>query len=162
MTGCGDGERNNRVDQLREDIVRFNRKIRTQNSGRHLLTPTQMQALGHLDRLGPMTARALADAEMVAPQTIARTVTFLEQQGMVARTTDPTDARAALISVTGFGHRTLQADRGKRSEWLAAALEEHCTPIEQELMFLAGTLLRRLADDTHAKRTDETAVVVAQ
>ena len=49
-----------KVDQLREDVVLFNRRIRTQRSG-HLLTPSQLQALAHLDREGPMSARALAD-----------------------------------------------------------------------------------------------------
>ncbi|WLP88698.1 MarR family transcriptional regulator [Gordonia sp. NB41Y] len=139
-----------RVDQLRDDIVRFNRRIRTKNAGRHLLTPTQVQALAHVDRLGPMSARALADAEMVAPQTVARTVAYLEQQGLVTRHPDPDDARAALISITDVGHQTLEADRSTRNEWLAEAISTHCTPVERDLLFLAGSLLRRIAEDTPA------------
>ena len=71
-----------KVDQLREDVVLFNRRIRTQRAG-HLLTPSQLQALAHLDREGPMSARALADLEQVAPQSIARTVSMLEESGTV-------------------------------------------------------------------------------
>jgi len=135
-----------RVGELREDLVRFNRRIRTTGAG-HRLTPTQVQALAHLDRIGPMSARKLADIEMVAPQTIARTVSFLEGQGLVERAADPHDARSTLITVTDLGRRTLQIDRNKHSEWLAAVLKDRCTPTERELLFLAGSLLRRLAED---------------
>ncbi len=139
-----------RVDQLREDIVRFNRTIRTKSAGGHLLTATQLQALGQIDRDGPMSARALADAEAVAPQTVARTVAALEQQGMVTRSSDPSDGRASLIAITDQGHATLQSDRGNRSEWLATAIETHCTDVERDLLFLAGALLRRLGEDSRA------------
>ena len=147
------GRRNNvdqRIVQLRDDIVRFNRRIRTQSAGAggHVLTPTQVQALAHIERLGPISARALADAEMVTPQTVARTVAFLEQQGMVARETDPHDARAALISITAAGHKTLDAERWTRTEWLADAIASRCTPVEKELLILAGRLLRRLSEDS--------------
>ncbi|NLE82012.1 MAG: MarR family transcriptional regulator [Rhodococcus sp.] len=138
-----------RAGRLREDFVVFNRKMRTKSSG-HLLTPTQLQALSHLDRVGPMTARTLADREQVTPQTIARTVAFLEEQGMVSRTTDPNDARAALITVTSAGRRTLNMDRDKRNRWLAQALEKTCTPVERELLFLAGELFRRIAEEADA------------
>ncbi|MDT2005663.1 MarR family transcriptional regulator [Rhodococcus opacus] len=134
-----------RVDRLRENVVLFNRKIRSNSSG-HLMTPTQMQALSHLDRSGPLSARALADLEQVAPQTIARTVCSLEAKGMVTRSVDPKDARSQLISITDIGVSTLTADRGRRSEWLAAAIEERCSDVERELLFLAGDLLARLAE----------------
>ncbi len=140
-----------RVDMLRENLVLFNRKIRRQTSS-HQLTPTQVQALAHLDRVGPMSARAVADLEMVAPQTIARTVTYLEQEGLVSRTVDPNDARAALISVTTAGHQTLERDRGRRSEWLTDVLEQSCSPVERELLFLAGSLLRRIAEESDLPR----------
>lgn len=139
-----------RVDQLREDIVRFNRTMRTKSAGGTRLTATQMQALGQVDRDGPMSARELADAEMVTPQTVARTVASLEQLGMVSRTTDPTDGRASLISITEHGHATLQSDRSNRSEWLTEAIEAHCTDVERDLLFVAGHLLRRLAEDSRA------------
>lgn len=134
-----------RIDRLRENVVAFNRRIRTNNAG-HLMTPTQMQALSHLDRSGPLSARALADLEQIAPQTIARTVCTLESKGMVTRSVDPKDARSQLISITDSGIETLAEDRARRSEWLAVALEERCTDAERELLFIAGGLLARLAD----------------
>lgn len=134
-----------RVDRLREDVVLFNRRIRTKRAG-HLLTPSQLQALAHLDREGPMSARSLAAFEQVAPQSIARTVSMLEESGMVSRTVDPLDARASIISVTALGLQTLADDRSRRSEWLSAALAAECTDAERELLFIAGRLLRRLAE----------------
>lgn len=117
-----------KADRLREDVVMFTRRIRTQRSG-HLLTPSQLQALAHLDREGPMSARALADLEQVAPQSIARTVSILEDSGMVSRTVDPQDARASIVAITALGLQTLTADRSRRSEWLSAALATECTEL---------------------------------
>lgn len=133
-----------RVDQLREDIVLFNRRIRTTNSAHHL-TPTQLQALAHIDRLGPLSASELAAVEMVAPQTIARTIAFLAEHELVSREADPTDGRAVLVSISTAGRRMLEEDRGKRSNWLSEMMDERCTTVEKELLFLAGKLLRRLA-----------------
>ncbi|MEV0948711.1 MarR family transcriptional regulator [Rhodococcus sp. NPDC049939] len=134
-----------KVNRLREDVVLFNRRIRSQKA-RHQLTPTQLQALSHLDREGPMSARALAGLEQVAPQSIARTVSILEEAGMVSRTADPQDARASIVAITTLGSQTLEVDRARRSEWLSAALDTECTEAERELLFIAGRLLRRLAE----------------
>ncbi|WP_037161811.1 MarR family winged helix-turn-helix transcriptional regulator [Rhodococcoides fascians] len=147
-----------RIDQLREDIVLFNRVIRSKGGG-HLLTPTQLQALAHLDRVGPISARTLSDLERVTPQTVARTVASLEDDGLVSRQVDPEDGRAQLISITERGRGKLEADRGKRREWLAAALDRECTDVEQELLFLAGALLRRLSGASlDVKAADEPLV----
>ncbi|GAA3949493.1 MarR family winged helix-turn-helix transcriptional regulator [Gordonia caeni] len=154
MTDLGDSSYQS-IDRLREDLVVFARKIRAMSSG-HRLTATQLQALSQLDRVGSMTARALADRERVAPQTIARTVISLEELGMVTRAADPNDARASLISVTETGRQTLEVDRAKRSSWLAEAIDSKCTPVERDLLFLAGRLLRQIADDVDEPRLEAT------
>ncbi|RVW00934.1 MarR family winged helix-turn-helix transcriptional regulator [Rhodococcus spongiicola] len=133
-----------KVNRLREDVVLFSRRIRSQRA-RHQLTPTQLHALAHLHQEGPMSARALAGLEQVAPQSIARTVSLLEDAGMVSRTADPQDARASIVAITALGSQTLEVDRARRSEWLSAALDAECTDAERELLFIAGKLLRRLA-----------------
>ncbi|WP_072690930.1 MarR family winged helix-turn-helix transcriptional regulator [Rhodococcus marinonascens] len=134
-----------KVNQLREDVVLFLRRIRAQRAG-HQLTPSQLQALSHLDREGPMSARALAGLEQVAPQSIARTLSILEDAAMVSRTADPHDARASIIAITALGSQTLVGDRSRRSEWLSAAIASECTDAERDLLFIAGRLLRRLAE----------------
>ncbi|WP_235579036.1 MULTISPECIES: MarR family winged helix-turn-helix transcriptional regulator [unclassified Rhodococcus (in: high G+C Gram-positive bacteria)] len=110
-----------------------------------MLTPTQLQALGHLDRLGAMSARALATVERVTPQTVARTISLLEEHALVARIQDPNDGRAQIISITDNGRAKLRADREKRDEWLAGVLSEHCSDVERDVLFAAGALLRRLS-----------------
>ena len=109
-----------RVDWFREDVTLFDRRLRTKRAN-HLLTSSQLQALAHLDRIGPMTARALADLEQVTPQSIARVVARLEELGMLSRTADPHDARANILAITEDGHRTLVEDRSRRRESGAGA-----------------------------------------
>ncbi|MFE3292966.1 MarR family winged helix-turn-helix transcriptional regulator [Rhodococcus sp. NPDC059234] len=129
--------------QFREDIAAFFRRLRAQRA-EHMLTPTQLQALGHLERGGPMTAAALAALEQVTPQSIARTVALLADEGTITRQADPADARASLISLTDHGRHMLLADRERRTRWLADALDAECTEAERELLFIAGRILRRL------------------
>ncbi|MGV9869172.1 MarR family winged helix-turn-helix transcriptional regulator [Rhodococcus koreensis] len=133
------------IDRFREDVTLFYRRIRMKRAT-HRLTLAQIQVLAHLDRQGPMSARTLARLEQVTPQSIARTVLSLEDTGMVVRTINPADARASIVSLTETGCRTLVEDRVRRSEWMSAALVENCTDIERDLLFVAGRLLRRLAE----------------
>lgn len=134
------------VTAFRDDVAAFHRRLRSKRAD-HKLTPTQLQALGHLDREGPMTARDLARFEQVTPQSIARTLAILESDDMVLRVPDPADARASVVSLTGHGRRTLAEDRARRSQWLAELLARDCTDAERRLLFEAGRIMRRLADD---------------
>ncbi|MGW0043441.1 MarR family winged helix-turn-helix transcriptional regulator [Rhodococcus sp. NPDC003348] len=140
MTDTGDA-----AIELRENIATFFRRLRAQRA-EHMLTPSQLQALGHLERGGPMTASTLAAHEQVTPQSISRTVTLLEDAGAIARRSDPTDARASLISLTDHGRAVLAADRERRTRWLADALEADCTEAERELLYIAGRILGRLGE----------------
>ncbi|TQF74231.1 MarR family transcriptional regulator [Rhodococcus spelaei] len=140
MTGT---RSNDPAIQLREDIATFFRRLRAQRA-EHMLTPSQLQALGHLERGGPMTASTLAALEQVTPQSISRTVALLEDAGTITRQANPADARASLISLTDHGRRMLSTDRERRTRWLADALEADCTEAEREVLFIAGRILRRL------------------
>ncbi|NLU82320.1 MarR family transcriptional regulator [Rhodococcus sp. HNM0569] len=131
------------VVAFRDDVSAFFRRLRSER-GDHKLTPSQLQALGHLEREGSMSARELAGFEQVTPQSIARTLAILEEGDMVARVPDPSDARASLVSITEYGHEMLEADRALRSAWLAELLETECTPHERDILFLAGRIMRDL------------------
>ncbi|TXG89126.1 MarR family transcriptional regulator [Rhodococcus rhodnii] len=134
------------VSAFRDDVTTFFRRLRSERRD-HKLTPTQLQALGHLERHGPMTAIALARREQVTPQSIARTIAHLEGEGMLTRGPDPDDARASLISLTDAGRERVRDDRVLRSRWLADLLERECTPHEREVLFLAGRIMRGLGGD---------------
>ncbi|EFV11784.1 MarR family winged helix-turn-helix transcriptional regulator [Segniliparus rugosus] len=133
--------------QLQDDLMAFQRRLRAKRAD-HMLTPTQLQALGHLMREGPMSLTSLAHFEQVTPQSMARIVAVLLEQGLVRRDPDPNDARAGIISLTELGESTLSEDRLRRSSWLQEVLDQECTEHERELLYLAGKLIRRLGATT--------------
>jgi len=94
-----------------------------------------------------LTAKELAKFERVTPQSIAKTVAALEEQGMVTRSSDPSDGRAVLVTMTELGISTLHEDRKKRTEWLAEVIDTECTEAERDLLLIAGRILRRLGQD---------------
>ena len=93
-----------------------------------------------------MSPGDLATIEHVQPQSLTRTLTRLESDALLGRSPDPADARRSLLAITPSGQDALRAEMGQRDNWLAAAMAEHLTSTEIELLRLAGDLLDRLAD----------------
>jgi DNA-binding HxlR family transcriptional regulator len=56
---------------------------------------------------GPATAADLAGHERVSAPSMSKTVGELEERGYVARQTDPTDARANIVTLTPSGRRAV-------------------------------------------------------
>lgn len=61
------------------------------------ITPGQWNALNQLDKRGPLSQRALADALQRKPATITRSIDKMEEMGLVERVPDATDRRANVI-----------------------------------------------------------------
>ena len=108
------------VTRLRVALARLSRRLR-----RHTLaglTPTQLAALATVERAGPLRLGDLAAAEGIAPSTLTRIVSVLEDLGYVQRDADPRDARASTLAVTPLGHETLDRLREEGTamltEWL--------------------------------------------
>ena len=78
--------------------------------GLHGLTSTQVLSLRTL-AAGPLTARALGDVLGVTPQGAAKVAGDLERRGLVARGTDPSDARARPLELTDEGRTAADAVR---------------------------------------------------
>lgn len=127
-------------------VMRLARRLRAEREPGEL-TPSRFAVLGRLERDGPATASALASAERVAPQTMARIVQHLLDAGLAERAPDPADRRATLIRITEQGEQRVLADRSKHEAWLAQAMDE-LTEAERELLLLAARLHDRLADTT--------------
>lgn len=70
------------------------------------LTESRAHVLWELQRRGPSTQRALADALKVAPRTITTLIDALVETGFVTRESHPTDRRATLITFTAHGAHT--------------------------------------------------------
>lgn len=106
--GLGEDDRGEAVRALEaqfgELVVEFRRFIQAaaQRVSPGML-PGEFKALSTIDRKGPLTVSALADAMMSDKGLVSRTVRKLEGLGLVARTPDPNDGRSSLISVTPHG-----------------------------------------------------------
>lgn len=105
------------------------------------LTPAQSSVLIRLDKQGVATASALADAERVRPQSMAKIVLALEEAGLVERDPDPQDGRRQLVSLTERGRAQRLDTRRAGTEWMARALQERCTPEQIETIIEAMALL---------------------
>jgi len=81
----------------------------------------------------------------VQPQTLTRTLTSLEQRGLVSRREHPDDGRRALLELTHQGQDALRADMTQRDEWLASAMAGRLTRTELEMLRLAAELMEQLA-----------------
>src|ERR1700743_3314022 len=94
------------VTRLRVAIARLSRRLRRHEIAG--LTPTQLAALSTVERSGPLRLGDLAAAEGIAPSTLTRLVSVLEEYGYVKRDADPNDARASTLAITLKGHGVLE------------------------------------------------------
>lgn len=108
------------ASRLRLAVMRLGRRLRRQGGGD--LTPSQASALSTLERLGPMTLGELSAAEGVRPPTLTKIVAALEEQGLVARQTDPRDRRVAHVAATPAGADLLARARSTTDAYLASRL----------------------------------------
>jgi DNA-binding MarR family transcriptional regulator len=130
------------AQDVRIAIMRLARRLRQRRSDL-TLTPTQLSALATLDRHGPLTPGALADAERVQPPSMTRVLATLEDKGLVTRSPHPHDRRQHLVTVTPDAHTMLVADRREREAWLACGMAE-LTEDERAALRAAAPVLQKL------------------
>jgi DNA-binding MarR family transcriptional regulator len=110
------------ASRLRLAITRTSRRLRQEaGSG---LSPSQSSALAAIDTHGPLTPSELADRERVKRPTATRVVGMLAGQGLVARTTDPSDARSALLATTPAGRSLAARMRKRKNAYLARRIRD--------------------------------------
>jgi DNA-binding MarR family transcriptional regulator len=131
------------VARLRVAIARLSRRLRKHELAG--LTQTQLSALATVDKAGPLRLGDLAAAERIAPSTLTRLVSALEERGYVERCAVASDARASTLAITELGHATLERIRRETTSLLRESLL--MLPPE-ELAALAAALpaLEHLAD----------------
>jgi DNA-binding MarR family transcriptional regulator len=98
--------------------------VRGAASGNRDLSLTAVSALGSLERMGPRRITALAAAEGVTQPSMTQLVQRLEQRGLVARSSDPADGRAALVSLTDEGRAALADRRARGAHRIALLLAD--------------------------------------
>src|ERR1700686_4103388 len=88
------------------------------------LSPSQAAVLTRLHKDGPSSTTELARAEAVSHQAIGAILGVLQARGFVERSSDPTDGRRQLISLTAAGVAQAENTTGAREEWLARVLQD--------------------------------------
>ena len=131
------------VTRLRVALARLSRRLRRHELAG--LTPTQLAALATVERSGPMRLGDLAAAEGIAPSTLTRLVTALEDSGLVRRFADPSDARASTLAITPRGHDTLERLRTETTMVLTQSLTL-LTPAQRATLAAALPVLEQLAE----------------
>jgi DNA-binding MarR family transcriptional regulator len=118
-----------RIAEVEQQLVSFVRLLRRVNAetARQMhpdLEPSVYGLLVRLSDTGGARVTDLAAYYGVGKPTVSRQVALLERLGMVARATDPDDARASVIALTPQGAERLAAVRSARYERLRALLGE--------------------------------------
>jgi len=123
-TGLRPGEHAGRPDidvaRLRVAVLRLSRRLRKHDLAG--MTPSQLSTLGSVGKLEPVRLSDLAATERIAPSTLTRLVSVLEDRGYVRRDAAPADARAYLVSVTPEGRQVLEQIRAEATSMLTDIL----------------------------------------
>jgi DNA-binding MarR family transcriptional regulator len=131
------------VTRLRVALARLSRRLRRHELAG--LTPTQLAALATVGHSGPMRLGDLAAAEGIAPSTLTRLVTALEDSGYVRRCADPSDARASTLAITAHGQDALERIRAESTLVLAASMQL-LAPAQRAALADALPVLEQLAE----------------
>lgn len=113
-------------------------------------TPSQLRALRHVHRGGPMRVSALAEALGVVPRSATSIADELEELGAVRRRPDPDDRRATLLEVTDRGRRLMAAVSDSRRAALAGVLADLSDRDQNELVRLLTVLAGERKDRADA------------
>jgi len=111
------------ADQLHSLAIHLLRKLRREDESSGLSAP-RLSALSVIVFGGPITLGDLAGAEQVRPPTMTRIVQALEEQGLVAKTKNTSDARNTYLSATPAGRQLLMEGRERRVRTLARQIAE--------------------------------------
>lgn len=122
------------------------RRLRQQTGTGAELSPTLAAALATVDRDGPLTPSALADAERIQRPTATRIIAKLEAAGLVTRTQDPADGRVFRVATTSDGRTLLKRIRSRKNQYLSRRLQA-LEADELATLEAALEILERLLED---------------
>lgn len=80
------------------------------------LTPSQASVLGLIVAHGPVGVTELARMEHINPTMLSRVLGKLDEEGLVKRSPDPEDLRAALLEATPAGRRVHTRVKAQRAD----------------------------------------------
>lgn len=130
--------------RLRTAVGRLSRRLRSTEAGAGL-TPTEVSVLFSVVHRGPLGASELAAIEELNPTMLSRVVARLAERGLVTRTADPGDRRAARVTASAAGTRLrtrIQRERAATLERELALLD----PVRRTALEAALPALEELTD----------------
>jgi DNA-binding MarR family transcriptional regulator len=130
------------IEQFRQILVKLNRRLR-KHAGEGL-TPSQSSALATLARHGVMRVGDLARREQISKSSATRVVARLEGLGLVVRSEDPDDQRAAAVDLSDEGRTVVSYAARKAGDTLANQLAL-LDPAERRRVLEALPVLDELA-----------------
>jgi DNA-binding MarR family transcriptional regulator len=92
-----------------------------------------------IEDLGPLSAKALAQALNLDASTVTRQITALEGGGFVERRTDPSDRRSSTITLTPEGHRMMVGVEQERRQVIEGLVGDWA---KEETISLSRGLIR--------------------
>ena len=111
--------------RLRAVIGRITRRLRPTPAGTAAgLTPTKRTVLMSVVREGPVRLADVADAEGINPTMLSRIVGALVEEGLIERSSDEGDRRAAWLRATPNGRKLVERIRRERTDALLVGLGE--------------------------------------
>lgn len=143
-TDRSDGSTLELAAQLRAVVVPLARSLRQQSGGR--LTATQASVLGTVMRHGPLPLSAIAVREQLSLPMVSKVVAALEDECLVVRSSDPSDARVSLVEVSEEGRAWIDETRRRRDQWLAARLADTDADERAAVARTIATIERILGD----------------
>jgi DNA-binding MarR family transcriptional regulator len=139
--------------RLRVAIGRLSRRLRTTAAGSAAgLTPTRISVLLTVVREGPIRLSVLAESESLNPTMLSRVIADLGDAGLVARTSDDGDRRAAWVEATAEGRRLAERMRRERTDAVNEAMED-LSPSDRHLLEKALPALERLGEALKERRS---------
>jgi len=122
-------------------VLRLGRRLRGARPP-GVATASGIGLLSTLNRLGPMSAKRLAEEEGLQPQSLSRLIAALERSGCIRRESNAADRRERLIALTDRGRETLNAYMAARYRWLKQAMTVLTAAERQTLVDAAHVMLK--------------------
>jgi DNA-binding MarR family transcriptional regulator len=109
------------VARLRAVIGRLARQLNETSTGEGL-TPTQYSVLALVRIRGPLGLAELTELEGLNPTMLSRVIRVLDDAGLIVRSPDPSDMRAARLEITPAGEQMHERVRERRTSVLTECL----------------------------------------
>lgn len=128
--------------RLRLAVARLQRLLRSQEMGG--LSLTEASCLAIIGRRGPMPLNEIAASEHLSAPSVTKTITRMEEAGLIDRLTDPTDRRVSLVTLSKKGSALVDQIRSRRNAFLLLRLQE-LSPTDLASIEQALPILERLS-----------------